>query len=104
LYAGIRELNSLEKNIVTIEDPVEYQFEIVNQNQVRDDIGLSFARILKHRLRQTSLGMRAGWISPEVRRSLLGGMKRLRPAWRSGIVVEVDAGEFHVCVVSGVQC
>ncbi len=52
LYAGIRELNSLEKNIVTIEDPVEYQFEIVNQNQVRDDIGLSFARILKHVLRQ----------------------------------------------------
>jgi len=52
LYAGIRELNSLEKNIVTIEDPVEYQFEIVNQNQVRDDIGLTFARILKHVLRQ----------------------------------------------------
>jgi type IV pilus assembly protein PilB len=52
LYAGIRELNSLEKNIMTIEDPVEYQFEIVNQNQVRDEIGLTFARILKHTLRQ----------------------------------------------------
>ncbi len=52
LYGGIRELNSLEKNIVTIEDPVEYQFEIVNQNQVREDIGLTFARILKHVLRQ----------------------------------------------------
>ncbi len=52
LYGGISELNSLEKNIVTIEDPVEYQFEIVNQNQVRDEIGLSFARILKHTLRQ----------------------------------------------------
>jgi len=52
LYAGIRHLNSLETNIVTIEDPVEYQFDIVNQNQVREDIGLSFARILKHALRQ----------------------------------------------------
>jgi type IV pilus assembly protein PilB len=52
LYAGLRELNSIEKNIVTIEDPVEYQFEIINQNQVREDIGLTFARILKHTLRQ----------------------------------------------------
>ncbi|MCK4411940.1 MAG: Flp pilus assembly complex ATPase component TadA [Candidatus Eisenbacteria sp.] len=52
LYAGLKELNSVEKNIVTIEDPVEYQFEIVNQNQVRDEIGLSFARILRHVLRQ----------------------------------------------------
>jgi len=52
LYAGLRELNSIEKNIVTIEDPVEYQFEIINQNQVREEIGLSFARILRHVLRQ----------------------------------------------------
>ena len=52
LYAGLRELNTLEKNIVTIEDPVEYQFEIINQNQVRDDIGLSFARVLRTVLRQ----------------------------------------------------
>jgi type IV pilus assembly protein PilB len=52
LYGGLRELNSIEKNIVTIEDPVEYQFEIINQNQVREEIGLTFARILKHTLRQ----------------------------------------------------
>jgi len=52
LYGGLRELNSLEKNIVTIEDPVEYQFEIINQNQVRDEIGLTFARLLRHTLRQ----------------------------------------------------
>jgi len=52
LYGGLRELNSLEKNIVTIEDPVEYQFEIISQNQVREDIGLTFARVLKHTLRQ----------------------------------------------------
>lgn len=52
LYGGLDELNSLEKNIVTIEDPVEYQFDIINQNQVREEIGLTFAKILKHTLRQ----------------------------------------------------
>ena len=52
LYAAINHLNSIEKNIVTIEDPVEYQVDIVNQNQVREGIGLTFARLLKHVLRQ----------------------------------------------------
>lgn len=52
LYAAINHLNSLEKNIVTIEDPVEYQIDIINQNQVKDAIGLSFAVLLKHVLRQ----------------------------------------------------
>ncbi len=52
LYAALNYLNSIEKNIVTIEDPVEYQIEIVNQNEVRDQIGLSFSTILRHTLRQ----------------------------------------------------
>ena len=52
LYAAINYLNSVEKSIVTIEDPVEYQLDIVNQNQVKDMIGLTFAKILKHVLRQ----------------------------------------------------
>lgn len=52
LYSAINFLNSIEKNIVTIEDPVEYQLEIVNQNQANETIGLSFAKILKHVLRQ----------------------------------------------------
>lgn len=52
LYAAINHLNSLEKNIVTIEDPVEYQLDIVNQNQVKESIGLGFAMMLKHILRQ----------------------------------------------------
>ncbi len=52
LYSAINFLNSLEKNLVTIEDPVEYQLDIINQNQVDEAIGLSFARILKHVLRQ----------------------------------------------------
>jgi type II secretory ATPase GspE/PulE/Tfp pilus assembly ATPase PilB-like protein len=40
------------KNILTIEDPVEYQLELINQIQVRNDIGLTFARILRSVLRQ----------------------------------------------------
>jgi type IV pilus assembly protein PilB len=52
LYAALNYLNSIEKNIVTIEDPVEYQVDIVNQNEVRENIGLGFAKVLKHVLRQ----------------------------------------------------
>ncbi len=52
LYASVNNLKSIESNIVTIEDPVEYQLDIINQNQVNDTIGLSFAKILKHVLRQ----------------------------------------------------
>ena len=52
LYAALNYLNSIEKNTVTIEDPVEYQIDIINQNEVRAAIGLTFAKILKHVLRQ----------------------------------------------------
>jgi type IV pilus assembly protein PilB len=52
LYAALNHLNSLEKNIVTIEDPVEYQIDIINQNEVRNKIGLGFAKVLRHVLRQ----------------------------------------------------
>ncbi|MEM7219652.1 MAG: ATPase, T2SS/T4P/T4SS family [Pseudomonadota bacterium] len=52
LYAALNNLNSIEKNLVTIEDPVEYQIDVINQNEVRNNIGLSFAKILKHVLRQ----------------------------------------------------
>ncbi len=52
LYGAINFLNSMEKNIVTIEDPVEYQLELINQNQTNEAIGFTFAKILKHVLRQ----------------------------------------------------
>jgi len=52
LYSAISMLSSSEKNIITIEDPVEYQLEDINQNQVIDGIGLTFAKVLKHSLRQ----------------------------------------------------
>jgi len=52
LYAALNYINSIEKNIVTIEDPVEYQMEIINQNEVKAGVGLTFSKILKHVLRQ----------------------------------------------------
>lgn len=52
LYAALNYLNSLERSIVTIEDPVEYQMDVINQNEVRERIGLTFAKMLKHVLRQ----------------------------------------------------
>jgi type IV pilus assembly protein PilB len=51
LYALLRELNSEEQNIISIEDPVEYQLPGVNQVQVNLSTGLSFAVGLRHILR-----------------------------------------------------
>ena len=52
LYAALQELNRPDKKIITAEDPVEYNFSGMNQCQVREDIGVSFARILRAMLRQ----------------------------------------------------
>ena len=52
LYSALLRLNSSEVNIMTAEDPVEYNFEGINQVQVREEIGLSFASALRAFLRQ----------------------------------------------------
>jgi type IV pilus assembly protein PilB len=52
LYSALQELNRPDKKIITAEDPVEYNFPGINQCAVRDDIGLSFAKILRSMLRQ----------------------------------------------------
>jgi len=52
LYSILDLLSSAERNIVTIEDPVEYQLDGVNQIQVHEAVGLSFARTLRSVLRQ----------------------------------------------------
>ena len=52
LYSALDLMRSPEKNLVTVEDPVEYQLDLINQIQVRDNIGLSFARALRSILRQ----------------------------------------------------
>jgi type IV pilus assembly protein PilB len=52
LYSALQELNRPDKKIITAEDPVEYNFAGMNQCQVREDIGLTFAKILRAMLRQ----------------------------------------------------
>ncbi|RKX92735.1 MAG: type II secretion system protein GspE [Spirochaetes bacterium] len=52
LYAAIKEINSTEKNIITIEDPVEYRIKGISQIQVNPKIDLTFANGLRSILRQ----------------------------------------------------
>ncbi|MGE6367601.1 GspE/PulE family protein [Planococcus kocurii] len=52
LYAALNKLNSEEVNVITVEDPVEYQLEGINQIQVNANVGLSFAAGLRSILRQ----------------------------------------------------
>ena len=52
LYAFLSTINSVEKRIITIEEPVEYELKGINQIAVRSDIGLTFAIGLRHILRQ----------------------------------------------------
>ena len=52
LYSALDLLRSPERNILTIEDPVEYQLELVNQIQVHEAVNLTFARTLRSTLRQ----------------------------------------------------
>ena len=52
LYSILKFVDHPEKNIVTVEDPVEYQLEGINQVSVRPDIGLTFASALRSILRQ----------------------------------------------------
>lgn len=52
LYAALNKLNSEEVNIITVEDPVEYQLSGVNQIQVNQNVGLTFATGLRSILRQ----------------------------------------------------
>lgn len=52
LYSALDQLRTPERNILTVEDPVEYQVSLVNQIQVNEQIGLSFGRALRSILRQ----------------------------------------------------
>lgn len=52
LYSFVRELNKTNVNIVTVEDPVEYRVEGINQTHVKSSIGLTFANCLRTILRQ----------------------------------------------------
>jgi len=52
LYACLNRINSAEKNVITIEDPIEYQLEGISQIQVASKKGMNFATSLRHVLRQ----------------------------------------------------
>jgi type IV pilus assembly protein PilB len=52
LYAALSEIHSVEKNIMTIEDPIEYNIDGINQANVKPDIGFDFASALRAFLRQ----------------------------------------------------
>jgi len=52
LYAFLSSINSIQKRIITIEEPVEYELKGINQIAVRPEIGLTFAMGLRHILRQ----------------------------------------------------
>lgn len=52
LYATLRRLNAISENILTIEDPIEYTLEGVNQTQLKEEIGLTFGSALRTFLRQ----------------------------------------------------
>ena len=52
LYSALRRINQTDKKIITIEDPVEYQMDGINQIHVNPQIGLSFAAGLRHIMRQ----------------------------------------------------
>jgi MSHA biogenesis protein MshE len=52
LYGAISELNTAERKIITVEDPVEYRLSRISQVQVHDKIGLNFAKVLRACLRQ----------------------------------------------------
>ena len=52
LYSMLREINALEKNVLTIEDPIEYHIPLIKQSQVNEQAGLTFSLAIRHFLRQ----------------------------------------------------
>ncbi len=52
LYTTLQEINSIEKNIITVEDPVEYSLPLINQIQINEKAGLTFPSALRSILRQ----------------------------------------------------
>ena len=52
LYSALSFINSVEKNIITVEDPVEYEIQGIRQSQINTKVGLTFANALRNILRQ----------------------------------------------------
>jgi len=65
LYAALRELNRLERNVLTVEDPVEYRLSFVKQTQVNEKAGYEFASAARSFMRQDPDVMLLGEIRDE---------------------------------------
>jgi type IV pilus assembly protein PilB len=52
LYAALNEIASMENNVCTVEDPIEYHLSLINQFQVQERVGLTFSKALRTLLRQ----------------------------------------------------
>jgi len=52
MYSAIREINALQKNILTVEDPIEYKFSFLRQTQINNKAGYTFSKAIKHFMRQ----------------------------------------------------
>ncbi len=72
LYAALSDLNDGSKNILTAEDPIEYQLEGIGQTQVNTKVDMTFARALKAMLRQ----------DPDV--VMVGEIRDLGNGWNCG--------------------
>lgn len=101
LYATIHLLNEISRNILTIEDPIEYTLEGINQVQLKESIGLDFASAMRTFLRQDPDIIMVGEIrdvntaSMAIRASLTGHLvlSTIHTNWAWGIVARlIDMG------------
>lgn len=65
LYACLNSISSMEVNVCTVEDPIEYNLPLINQFQVQDRIGLTFSKALRTLLRQDPDAIMVGEIRDE---------------------------------------
>lgn len=65
LYSALREIDALSKNIITVEDPIEYRFSFVKQTQINSKTGYDFAKAIRHFMRQDPDVMLVGEIRDE---------------------------------------
>ena len=85
MYASLSEIQSLEDNITTVEDPVEYHSDGINQVQVKPKIGLTFSAALRSILRQDPDKLLIGEIRDEetariaIRAAMTGMLVFIKP-------------------------
>lgn len=65
LYAALREIDALSKNIITVEDPIEYRFAFVKQTEINTKAGYDFSKAIRHFMRQDPDIMLVGEIRDE---------------------------------------